>query len=207
MKRIYLIPAPDMDERAIEAVRIPECEIIRIKLPPLSIGTNLYDYIEGLKCQIRHEDPILLGFCYGGVLSIEIAKNFDIEKVVIVSGIKDNSDIVTSRKILAYAFFYLPETIQQFFGEGVALLVNRLMRLEIKIPRIWLKSSQNKFIIKHALTMTSQGVRCPVFRIHGRNDWVAPLRNFMGVTVIDDAGHFMFINRRKEVLQAIAKVL
>lgn len=74
MKRVYLVPAPDMDPRANDSLVLDGFEIIQLRLPKLSTDMSLLDLVQSLQSQIRDEEPTLVGFCYGSVLAIEVGK-------------------------------------------------------------------------------------------------------------------------------------
>lgn len=204
---VYLIPAADMDERAIDGIQIDGVQIHRVKLPILTVTSTLGEVTEQISKQIDHKNPILLGFCSGSVFAIEVGKIIESQKIIVVSGIANGGDIVRSRKILAIAFNALPDLCILGIGVIVSTLVNKVLLLNIKIPRIWLKVGQNKFILKHALSLNSRDVNGKVIRIHGAKDLIVPLANTRADYVIPDAGHFMFVHRRKEVLQAITQAI
>ena len=201
---VYLIPAADMDERAIDGIQIEGVKIHRVKLPALTAASTLREVTDRISSQINHKNPILLGFCSGSMLAIEVAKIIEPQKIIVVSGITNGEEIVQSRKILAFAFNTLPEWCILTFGVFVSTLINKVLRFNVKIPRIWLKVGQNKFILKHALSLNSRDVNGKVIRIHGAKDLIVPLANNKADHVIPGGGHFMFVHQRKEVLQAIS---
>jgi hypothetical protein len=201
---VYLIPAADMDERVIDGIQIEGVKIHRVKLPILTAASTLREVTDQISSQINHKNPILLGFCSGSMLAIEVAKIIEPQKIIVVSGITNGEEIVQSRKILACAFNALPEWCIQTIGVFVATLVNKVLRLTVKIPRIWLKVGQNKFILRHALSLNSRDVNGKVIRIHGAKDLIVPLAKTKADYVVPDAGHFMFVYQRKEVLQAVS---
>lgn len=207
MKIVYLIPAPDMDERAIESVLLEGVEFVRVNLPTLTFDSNLKDVTAHLAKQINNSEPIILGFCYGGVLAIEVGKQVEAKRIIVVSGVKDSQGIVLSRKIMAVGFYLVPEFVLRGFGLVISFLVNQVLRIDVKIPRIWQKAGQNKFILKHALNFDSRGTNGEIVRIHGSKDRVVPLAKYGAEYTIKDAGHFMFVHRRKDVLQAIAQAI
>ena len=207
MKHVYLIPAPDMDERAIEAVQLENVTFIPVALPKLTIDSNLQGVTKKIAEQIKHADPILLGFCYGAVLAIELGKQVAAEKIIVVSGIRNSQDIVFSRKILAFIFYVIPESILCVFGQLASFLINSMLRLNVKIPRLWLNVGQNKFIVKHVLNFNSRELNGEIIRIHGSRDRIVPLADSDADYEIKGAGHFMFVHRRKDVLRAIAQAL
>jgi hypothetical protein len=202
---VYLIPAADMDERAIDGIQIAGVKVHRVKLPTLTDRSKLRDVTEHISKQINQENPILLGFCSGSVLAIEVAKIIEAQKIM--SGITKGGDIVQSRKILAFTFNALPEWSLLALGVFVSTFVNKVLRLNVKILRIWLKVGQNKFILKHALSLNSREIDGKMIRIHGAKDLIVPLADTKADYIIPDGGHFMFVHRRNEVLQAIAQAI
>jgi hypothetical protein len=207
MKTVYLIPAPDMDERAIESVMLDGVEFIRIKLPALTLDSRVKDVLDQIAVQISHAAPLILGFCYGGMLAVEVGKQVEARKIIVVSGARDHQDIVKSRKVMAVAFCLTPDFVLRGLGLAVSILVNKVLRVDVKIPRVWLKAGQNKFILKHALSSSCRDAKCEIVRIHGSEDRVLPLLKDGAEYVVQGAGHFMFVRRRKDVLQAIAQAI
>lgn len=203
MQNIYHIPAPDMDDKQIALVRTDDLNIINLTLQPITRKTTLEGLTIGLSGQITELNPILLGFCYGGILAQEVAERIPRAQVIVVSSIINGKEVKMGHRLLAKLFYYCPNRFLAFFGTAAKVLINDFLRLPIKIPKIWLKAEQNKFIIKHSLSF--QGAKSArVFRIHGSNDRVVPIAVGSADRMIKSAGHFMFFqNRHKEVLLAI----
>ncbi len=200
---VYLIPAPDMDERAIDGLRSDSFDFVRVNVPALTYKSKLSDVTEQIAAQIDGESPILLSFCSSGVLAIEVAKIIKVHKTIVVSGIKSSQQLVLSRKMLASLFIVVPEWSLRALWTFITFLINRIMRINVKIPRVWLKVGQNKFILRHALKLSCLGVNGEIVRIHGDSDLIVPLAGTDADYVIPGGGHFMFVYQRKELLQAI----
>ncbi len=45
-------------------------------------------YAKRMSEDIKHEDPVLLGLSFGGIMSIEIAKLVSVKKIILISSIK-----------------------------------------------------------------------------------------------------------------------
>jgi hypothetical protein len=159
--------------------------------------------LEFLKSQIADPKPILLGFCYGGVLAIDVGRIVSARRVILVSGISDVSEIALLRRFLAIVFYITPEFVLKILGAFLTFLVNRILKINIKIPRLWLKSGQNKFIIRHLLNFRHHDQDPDLVRIHGDRDRLFPMNGFEVDFTINSGGHFMFVDRRKEVLSKI----
>lgn len=92
-------------------------------------------------------------------------------------------------------------------GVSSVFVLNSLLKLKLKTPRLWLKSSQNKFIVKHLANFNSQGVESKIVRIHGDRDFIVPARGLKIDYVIKSGGHFMFLDHHKQVLEAISMAI
>lgn len=201
---IYLVPAPDMNERAVRSICLEGREIVALQLPSLNRSTELEEVLAQLGSQIAHEKPTLIGFCYGGVLALELAKRIDAERVVVVSGIKHHREIARSRKLLARVYCRLPDRFVKVLGLSAGFVANQILRRNIHIPRVWLKGEQNKFILAHALSFEGIGPDVPVTHIHGQRDALLPVNALAATHVIEGGGHFLFLGKRKELLSQLA---
>jgi hypothetical protein len=204
-KVLFLIPAPDMDERAIATVTVEGFQVIPLKLAPIDESTCLDTYLASLVAQVPSPGSTLLGFCYGAILAIEISGMVQAQKVVVVSGIKSSAEIAFSRKLAARIFLLLPNVVLSGLGRLVAFLVNEILRSEVRIPRIWLKSAQNKFIVRHALHFSGPSAQTPkILHIHGEKDAALPAKSIRDARIIPGAGHFLFVTNRKDMIRMMA---
>lgn len=203
MQTVYHIPAPDMDEKQIPLVRSNSVNIKHVKIPAIDENTKLDVLIDSILKHITDPNPVLLGFCYGAVIAQEVAKKVSGSKVIVVSGIVDGSELPKTHKLAARIFCWLPAPVIQVFGYSLNVFVNDILRLPIKVPRVWLKIPQNKFIIKHSLTFRGLEPN-RVYRIHGDEDGVLPVSESSVDRTIESGGHFMFFEKRhKDILSAI----
>lgn len=206
---VYLVPAPDMDERAVRSIQVEGREVVALKLEPLHRGTDLETFLANLRAQIHHERPALLGFCYGGVLALELARRLDVERVVLVSGVTHHRDLAPSRKLLAKLYVGLPTGPLRILGPALSFFVNNILRIKIHIPRVWQKTEQNKFLLQHALAFEGSARDLPIVRIHGSHDLLLPLTPTLlssAPHLIEGGGHFLFIDKPKELRELLSQV-
>ena len=213
LQTVYLIPAPDMKERAIEAVLaagIKGATLVRVELPPITCdfsGENLQTICDAIKSQIHDRHPILLGFCYGGALAIEVARELDSPRVILVSSLLSADELPVSHKLLAKFFLRAPESGLSLIGNSVIFVVKKVLRRAVKIPRIWKKIPQNRFISNHALILKPLPNEQIIGRIHGERDAIVPIGLISNAKVIKNAGHFLFVSHRKEMLRMLGKII
>jgi hypothetical protein len=78
----------------------------------------------------------LLGFCYGGVLALELSRTISVKKIVIVSSIKNSSEIPGRWKLAAWVYYYTPNLFLTGLGVTLTSFVKNILRSDIKIPKI-----------------------------------------------------------------------
>ena len=91
---------------------------------PISLDESLKDYAKRMSEEIKHQNPILLGVSFGGVLVQEIAKIIAVKKIILVSSIKSHHEFPNRLKLLqktkAYKFF--PTKIIENFDTSISSL-------------------------------------------------------------------------------------
>jgi pimeloyl-ACP methyl ester carboxylesterase len=88
----------------------------------------------------------------------------------------------------------------------ISLFSSFSLETHARIPRIWLKREQYKFLLAHALTFEGIARDIPVTHIHGQHDALLPVSALAATHVIEGSGHFLFIDKRKELLTLLAKI-
>ncbi|MBW7841070.1 MAG: alpha/beta hydrolase, partial [Chitinophagaceae bacterium] len=88
MRNIYCISGLGADERIFQKLRIRNSNMIFLGWPEYDEGDTMSSYAVKLSQLITEENPILLGVSFGGMLTVEIAKQRVIKKGIIVSSTK-----------------------------------------------------------------------------------------------------------------------
>ncbi len=85
---IYLISGLGADYRVFQKIDLEANSYTHIKWDkPKSQNQSIIDYTKGLLAQIKHENPILIGVSFGGMIAIEIAKLIPVRKIIIISSV------------------------------------------------------------------------------------------------------------------------
>ncbi len=62
-------------------------------IKPLSETESLEQYTHRLLQQVKHEQPVLLGVSFGGIIIQEMSKQIKVKKLIIVSSIKNHQEL------------------------------------------------------------------------------------------------------------------
>ncbi len=196
-----------MNERMYKVLKIPGYKVIPINLPRITKHSTIKDVISHCKNQIKETSPIFLGICSGGLIAIELAQQISPSKLILVSSVKNKSELTFGSKTFATLYLFFPERLQKLFGLSLKFVLNKVLNLKIKVPRLWLKDAQNKFIVRLALKIKTPIDSSKLLHLHGEKDKIIPIHKIENPIIIKNAGHFMYLKNRKSVMEAIHKNL
>lgn len=93
MEHIYCISGLGADERVFSKFKFPQYEIHYIKWITPEKNESIESYAKRIIHQIHHDEPILIGLSFGGIMCVEIARHIKIALIIIISSIKLNNEM------------------------------------------------------------------------------------------------------------------
>lgn len=212
MKTIYCISGLGADERAFSRLKVEGYDLICLPwLTPLQKET-ITAYATRMSKGINAENPILMGLSFGGMMSIEISKLIPVEKVILISSIKSNKELprwmklagsLKLNRILPMRSSRLTEPIQnRFIGITLPEEIEMVRSYRRNAPQVYMD-----WAINEVLNWRNDIQPAPIYHVHGDADRIFPVNNLSPTYIIKDGGHFMIMNKAKEVNQALHKIL
>ena len=106
---IYFMPGLAASSKIFEYIKLPkesfECHYFEWSVPA-SIDESLVSYAKKYASQIQHEQVVLIGVSFGGILVQEISKLIPVKQVIIISSFKTIYEIPNRLKLLKYTRAY-----------------------------------------------------------------------------------------------------
>jgi pimeloyl-ACP methyl ester carboxylesterase len=210
MREIYLISGLGADKRVFDFVDLSGFKINYVDWIDPVDHESIESYAKRLVEKLRFNRPILIGVSFGGMMAIEIAKQIETEKIILISSAKTRSDIplyfrmlgkLRLNKIMPTRAFKKVDNLTYWIFGTKTTKEKELLRtiIEETDPR-FLRWAIDKIIHwKNTVQFTN------LTHIHGNDDKILPLQ-----TVdyeIQNGGHLMIINRGDEVGDLIRKIL
>ena len=152
-------------------------------------------------CQkVEHDNPVLIGVSFGGMLIQEMARQMPTRKVIIISSVKKNTELpkrlifakyTKIHKLLPTGLVNNVELLAKYaFGETVT------KRLELYEQYL---SIRDKYYLDWSIDQIvhwRQSDYDPkLIHIHGEKDAVFPIQNINDCIRIKDGTHTMILNR------------
>uniref|UniRef100_UPI00404AA26F alpha/beta hydrolase n=1 Tax=Flavobacterium sp. TaxID=239 RepID=UPI00404AA26F len=201
---VYFMPGLAASSTIFERISLPtdvfECHFLEWILPLNQ--ESLSDYALRMTKNIEHENPVLIGVSFGGILVQEMAKHIAVKKLIIISSVKSNLELPMHMKIAkkTKAYKLIPtglvhniESLAKFsFGD----LVNQRLKLYEKYLSVRDKNYLD-WAIENVVMWQQTEWNPALVHIHGDADEVFPVKNIQNYISINGGTHIMILNRYK----------
>lgn len=201
---LYLMPGMAANSSIFEHINLSETQFIvhRLEWFVPDINMTLEAYAKKMSKNIRHKDPVLLGVSFGGILVQEIAKVIQVKKIIVVSSVKQASELpkrmvfakyTKVHKLLPTGLVNNVELLAKYaFGETV------IKRLDLYEQYL---SVRDKYYIDWSIDQMvnwqQQEVLANLIHIHGDKDAVFPIGHIKDCIPVKNGTHTMIIHRAR----------
>ncbi|QCX00359.1 alpha/beta hydrolase [Aggregatimonas sangjinii] len=201
---VYFMPGMAANPSIFKNIDLPKAKfeqhLLQWSVPKK--GITLSEYALEMTTHVKHDNPVLLGVSFGGMLVQEMARHIKTRKVIVVSSVKHESELPKRMLFARYTKIHklLPtglvnnvELLAKYaFGETVT------KRLELYEEYL---SIRDKYYIDWSLdNIVNWKCRyCPdcLVHIHGEKDAVFPIGNIKDCIPVKNGTHTMIIHRAK----------
>ncbi|WP_413164111.1 alpha/beta fold hydrolase [Capilliphycus salinus ALCB114379] len=205
LKDIYFISGLGADKRVFKQLQLEGYQPVYIDWLEPEKGESLESYAKRLTAQIKSEHPILVGLSFGGIVAVEIAKQIEVEKVILISSTTNQSEIPP------YFKFFRGFPIHRIFPFksllwAVYWILFWLFSLETiderRLLRAILRDTDAGFIkwaIDKVVTWKNEIIPDKLYHIHGLNDRIFPVRFLKCDFWSEPGGHFIILSKAEQV--------
>lgn len=173
---------------------------------------SLSDYAIRIAQNIKHENPILIGVSFGGILVQEISRHIKAKKVIIISSVRSNAEFPRRMKIgkTTKAYKLIPmklilniENLAKYsFGEKV----NKRIKLYEKFLAVR-DLNYLQWAVESVILWDRNTVDDNVIHIHGDQDDVFPIKYINKCIVVKGGTHIMILNKYKWLNENLPSII
>lgn len=212
MKQIYIFSGLGVDKRVFQFLDFTGFEVTFIKWIKPDVNESIEAYAKRLATQITARTPILIGLSFGGMVATEVAKFVSTEKVILIASAKTYREVPIYYRWAGYLKLHklLPTTLlkQHTFVSnwafGIESEADKILLEEI------LKDLDEDFLkwaIDKIMCWKNTAIHPGTVHIHGDNDHILPLHFANANLIVKGGGHFMTVNKAKEITKLLRSLL
>jgi len=209
-RKIYLIPGLANDGRVFSRLKLPDGEKVFLEWIEPEEDESFSSYAARMAEQIKDDEKnIIIGFSFGGLLSIEIAKLKDIDQNIIISSVKSDKEKPFPIKLLdklPYLRLSRSKATRERFVKlgGAPFGLGSKESQELFLDMMNSQSPQLRaWSIKQISQWKNKFQPKKLVHIHGDRDLVFPHIWINDAYLVKGGDHFAIYNKAEEVSRII----
>lgn len=211
-KNIYCISGLGADERAFERLKINGCSLHHLQWVRVLENENLSSYAGRMSEQVKERNPVILGLSFGGMIAIEMAKQIQVERLILISSVKTYNELPRWMRLAGVLNLHkiIPIKTNRFTERAD----DRRMGIETIEEKNFVdqyrKNADQKHVdwgVDQIFNWKNSLMPSNVFHIHGENDRMFPIKNIQPTHIIRNGTHIMILNKADEISLCIEQIL
>ena len=204
VEHVYFVPGMAADVSIFEYIKLPENDYktyaIPWKIPKQSEG--IADYARRMCKEVKHDNCVIIGVSFGGVVVQEMAKIKKFKKIIIISSVKSKYEfpkrMILARRTKAYKL--LPTTLISKIDNWEKLAFGDLAKKRASMYQKYLSIKDKSYLDWAIEKMVCWDQETPpdnLVHIHGDQDIVFPISNIKDCIRVPKGTHVMIVNRAR----------
>jgi pimeloyl-ACP methyl ester carboxylesterase len=211
---VYFMPGLAASPMIFERIKLPEDQFEMVFLEweiPLDRET-LQDYAKRISLRITHENPVLVGVSFGGILVQEISKVIPVRKTIIISSAKCNKEFPRRFKIAKKtgAYKMLPLKLLLNVEKLAKYSFGQKINERLKLYEKFLSVRDLKYLswaIEQIMLWDRSEPDENVIHIHGDADEIFPAQYIKNFIPVKGGTHIMIINKFRWLNENLPKII
>lgn len=211
---VYLMPGMAANPKIFEYINLPED---RFKIHWLEWiipkkDESLSSYAKRMCDQVQHEDIVLLGVSFGGILVQEMSKFLKVRKLFVVSSVINKYQIPRRMKFAkaTKAYKMMPTRLLSKIDLLGKYAYGDFLKKRIDLYKKYLSVSDKRYLdwaIEQVVTWNQTEPPKDVIQIHGENDGIFTHSCDENCIVVKGGTHIMIINKYKWFNEKLPKLI
>ena len=211
---VYFMPGMAASSTIFERIQLPE-ETFEVYLLEWFLPyklESLTDYSKRMAAKVTHENAVLIGVSFGGILVQEMKQHLNVRKVIIISSVKTNSELPRRMKIAKTTKVYklIPTTLLLNIEQLAKYAFVSYIKQRLKLYEKFLFLRDKEYLdwsIEQIVNWDRTVVDENVIHIHGDADEVFPIQHIKKCIVVKDGTHIMILNKYRWFNTNLPKII
>ena len=211
---VYMMPGLAANPTIFEHIKLPEdqFEIHWLEWFMPEPKESLESYAKRMIERIEHDNVVLLGVSFGGILVQEMSKYMNLRKLLVVSSVKSKHELPKRMKVMKFtkAYKLLPTQLVANIDVLAKYAFGETITKRIELYKKYLSVNDKAYLdwaIENVIEWEQSEPNEQAIYIHGDNDMVFPHSCKGDCIVIKGGTHIMIINKYKWFNENLPKLI
>ncbi len=201
---VYFIPGMAASVSIFEYISLPKeqfkCYTISWKIPEKNESIKMY--AKRMCKEVKHENCVLVGVSFGGIMVQEMSKYLKIKKLIIISSVKNRYELPKRMQIARKTKVYklLPTSIISKIENWEKLAFGDFAKKRAAMYQKYLSINDKTYLdwaIEKMVCWDQEKTPVGLIHIHGDRDVVFPISNIKNCITVTQGTHVMIVNRAR----------
>lgn len=211
---VYFVPGMAANTTIFENINLPaeQFEVILIpwKLP--KSNETIQQYAQRMTKEVKHENAVLIGVSFGGVMVQEMAAFLKLRKLIIISSVKSSAELPRRMKIAktTKAYKLLPTSWLKDVEKFVKYAFGDNLKRKLKLYEKYLHVRDKGYLdwaIENMMCWERANADPNVIHIHGDADEVFPVKHIKEYIKVKGGTHAMILSKYKWFNTNLPKII
>lgn len=211
---VYLMPGLAANPSIFEHIKLPEDQFqihwLEWMIP--NAKESLPDYAKRMTEKVTHQNVVLLGVSFGGILVQEMSKFLKLRKLIVVSSVKSKHELPKRMKIAKYTKVYklLPTTLVSNIDLLAKYAFGATITKRVELYKKYLSVNDKRYLdwaIEQVILWNQNEPNPEAIYIHGSNDAIFTHSCEGKCIVVKGGTHIMIINKYKWFNENLPKLI
>ncbi len=198
-----------------ERIQLPEdlfeMHLLEWEIP--NVGESLTAYAQRIAEKVLHDNPILIGVSFGGVLVQEMKQFLNPRKVIIISSVKSNVEFPRRFKVAKSTKAY--KLIPTKLFENIEMLVkfsfgSSIVKQRLALYEKFLAVRDKRYLdwaIEQIINWDRKEIDEEIIHIHGDADEVFPPKYIKNFIPVKGGTHIMILSKYRWMNENLPKIM
>jgi esterase/lipase len=214
LTHVYLMPGMAASPTIFEYIKLPE-DLYKVHWLEWQIpekDETLQAYAKRMCDFVEHDNVVLLGVSFGGILVQEMSKLIKLKKLIVVSSVKSHHELPKRFKILKVtkAYKFLPTQLVSNIDLLAKYAFGETIKKRVDLYKKYLSVNDKTYLdwsIKQVVCWDQEEPNSDAIYIHGDKDIVFPHSCQGDCIIIKGGTHIMIINKYKWFNENLPKLI
>lgn len=211
---VYFMPGLAASSSIFERIQLPkdtfEIHLLEWVMPEKS--ETLQNYAKRMAKNVVHENAVLIGVSFGGILVQEMAQFLKLRKIIIISSVKCNLELPKRMKIAkaTKAYKLLPTGLLGNVEFLAKYASGDVMKQRLKLYEQFMHLREKDYLdwaIEQVVCWERTKIDPNVIHIHGDADEVFPSKYIKNFVNVKGGTHIMILNRFRWFNENLPKII
>jgi len=174
---------------------------------------SIVDYALRFCKEIKHENAVLIGVSFGGIIAQEMSLVRRFKKIIIISSVKNRDELPMHLQLAGKtkAYKLVPTSL---FAQNIDLLskfvFNKTITKRLDLYKLYLSITDKRYLdwAIEQVVLWGQTAHDPnLIHIHGDLDTIFPINNIKDCIVVKGGTHVMILNKYKWLNQNLTDLI